>query len=83
MTFDDFVDVLGQYGLSLEKRYLAAFLNRVGVTPVREGVPYREFLHRFQDRSDNGMTHNILTSNKHKYVFTHSVNLSKPYSLSH
>ncbi|KAJ8318169.1 hypothetical protein KUTeg_003260 [Tegillarca granosa] len=68
VSFDDFVDVLAQYGLSLEKRYLAAFLNRVGVTPVREGVPYREFLHRFQDRSDNGMTHTILTSNKHKSI---------------
>ncbi|OWF42398.1 EF-hand calcium-binding domain-containing protein 6-like isoform X2 [Mizuhopecten yessoensis] len=66
VAFDDFLTVLGAYGLTLEKKLLAAFLSRCSVQARREGVPYREFLHRFQDRSETGMTHNILTNNKHR-----------------
>ncbi|XP_069123520.1 EF-hand calcium-binding domain-containing protein 6-like isoform X1 [Argopecten irradians] len=66
VSFDNFLSVLGDYGLTLEKKLLAAFLSRCSVQARPEGVPYREFLHRFQDRSETGMTHNILTNNKHR-----------------
>ncbi|KAK3091339.1 hypothetical protein FSP39_019098 [Pinctada imbricata] len=66
VTFDDFLSVLATNNLKLEKRLLAAFLSRCGVQARRDGVPYREFLHRFQDRSELGMTHNILTNPKHR-----------------
>lgn len=66
VSFDDFLEVLGKYGLKLEKKLLSAFLSRCSVKPQRDGVPYREFLHRFQDRSEAGMTHNILNSKKHR-----------------
>jgi hypothetical protein len=69
VNFDDFLDVLSAYGLRLEKKYLAAFLSRCSVSANKNGtVPYREFLHRFQDRSEKGMTHTILTDNKHRLV---------------
>lgn len=68
VSFDEFIEVLAQHGLRLEKKLLAAFLSRCSVTPRREGVPYLEFLHRFQDRSEDGMTHNILTNSKHRLV---------------
>lgn len=68
VNFDDFLDVLSAYGLRLEKKYLAAFLSRCSVSANKNGtVPYREFLHRFQDRSEKGMTHTILTDNKHRF----------------
>ncbi|XP_052263112.1 EF-hand calcium-binding domain-containing protein 6-like isoform X2 [Dreissena polymorpha] len=66
--FDDFLEVLANFGLKLEKKYLAAFLSRCSVSANRNGtIPYREFLHRFQDRSERGMTHAILTDNKHRF----------------
>ncbi|KAL5018758.1 hypothetical protein ScPMuIL_004480 [Solemya velum] len=68
VSFDEFLDVMCQYGLKLEKNLLAAFLARCSVKARRDGVPYREFLHRFQDRSEIGMTHNILTSKNHRLV---------------
>lgn len=66
VSFDVFLEVLAQYHLKLEKKLLAAFLSRCAVQARRDGVPYRDFLHRFQDRSEVGMTHNILTNTKHR-----------------
>lgn len=66
VSFDVFLEVLSQYHLKLEKKLLAAFLSRCAVQARRDGVPYRDFLHRFQDRSEVGMTHNILTNTKHR-----------------
>ncbi|XP_061196185.1 EF-hand calcium-binding domain-containing protein 6-like isoform X1 [Saccostrea echinata] len=66
VSFDDFLEVLAQFHLKLEKKLLAAFLSRCAVQAHRDGVPYRDFLHRFQDRSEIGMTHNILTNTKHR-----------------
>ncbi|XP_062594351.1 EF-hand calcium-binding domain-containing protein 6-like isoform X4 [Saccostrea cucullata] len=68
VSFDDFLEVLAQFHLKLEKKLLAAFLSRCAVQAHRDGVPYRDFLHRFQDRSEIGMTHNILTNTKHRLV---------------
>ncbi|XP_059167514.1 EF-hand calcium-binding domain-containing protein 6-like [Physella acuta] len=67
VSFDDFIDVLTSFGLKLEKNLLSAFLSRCSVKPVPAGVPYREFLHRFQDRGESGITHNVLTDVKHRF----------------
>lgn len=67
VSHSNFLKVLAEFGLSLEKSHLDEFLNRCGVTPQKEGVAYREFLHRFQDRSEAGMPHTILTNPKHRY----------------
>lgn len=64
---DHFLSVLNKCGLSLEKSHLAEFLARCNVQPTNKDVPYREFLHRFQDRSEGGMAHKILTNPKHGY----------------
>nr|KAG5714709.1 hypothetical protein BaRGS_000197 [Batillaria attramentaria] len=67
VTFDDFIEVLGKFGLRLEKSLLGSFLSRCSVKAMGKGVPYREFLHRFQDRSEAGMVHNVLTNVKHRF----------------
>ncbi|XP_050394782.1 EF-hand calcium-binding domain-containing protein 6 [Patella vulgata] len=67
VSFDDFLIVLEQYGLKLDKSLLGAFLSRCSVRTQGRGIPYRDFLHRFQDRSEDGMVHNILTQTKHRY----------------
>ena len=67
VSFDNFLSVLRANNLKLEKNYLSDFLARCRITPSQNGIPYREFLHRFQDRSDEGMAHNILTNEAHKY----------------
>ncbi|RUS88431.1 hypothetical protein EGW08_003827 [Elysia chlorotica] len=67
VNFDAFLEVLGQFGLKMEKPLLGAFLSRCSVKAHGKGVPYREFLHRFQDRGETGMAHNVLTDVKHRY----------------
>lgn len=67
VVFDDFIEVLGQFGLKLEKSLLWSFLSRCSVKVMGKGVPYKEFLHRFQDRGEAGMVHNILTDVKHRF----------------
>ncbi|XP_076452836.1 EF-hand calcium-binding domain-containing protein 6-like isoform X2 [Babylonia areolata] len=67
VSFDDFLEVLAEFGLKMEKPLLGAFLSRCSVRAMGKGVPYREFLHRFQDRSETGMVHNVLTDVKHRF----------------
>ena len=67
MTHNAFVEILNKFGLNLEKAHLAEFLSRCNIEPTKTEVPYREFLHTFQDRSEDGMPHKILTNPKHGY----------------
>ncbi|XP_041364639.1 EF-hand calcium-binding domain-containing protein 6-like [Gigantopelta aegis] len=67
VSFDEFIEVLGRFGLKLEKSLLGTFLSRCSIHAMGKGVPYREFLHRFQDRSESGMVHQILTDPRHRY----------------
>lgn len=67
VTFDEFLKVLSLFGLRLEKSLLGAFLSRCGVKPQPEGIPYRDFLQRFQDRSEAGITHQVLANTKHRF----------------
>ncbi|XP_063969621.1 EF-hand calcium-binding domain-containing protein 6-like [Lytechinus pictus] len=65
---EKFGQVLSKFGLKLEGPYLDEFLTRCGLTANRAGmVSYRDFLRRFQDRSEGGVTHNILNDPTHKY----------------
>merc|ERR1712226_242870 len=45
VNHDDFLGVLAQHGLRLEKPHLAEFLARCSVQPTNKEVPYRDFLH--------------------------------------
>ncbi|PAA52594.1 hypothetical protein BOX15_Mlig033909g1 [Macrostomum lignano] len=65
VSHDDFLAVLREHSLSLEKRHLAEFLARCAVTHTKAGVMYRDFLHRFQDRSEAGMAHKIMANPHH------------------
>ncbi|KAL8601492.1 hypothetical protein ACOMHN_000434 [Nucella lapillus] len=67
VNYDDFLEVLGDFGLRLERSSLGSFLSRCTVQATGKGVPYREFLHRFQDRSEAGMVHNVITDVKHRF----------------
>ncbi|ESO99600.1 hypothetical protein LOTGIDRAFT_238765 [Lottia gigantea] len=67
VSYDDFLEVLETHGLKLDKTLLGAFLSRCSVKVQGRGIPYREFLHRFQDRSEDGMVHNILSQTKHRF----------------
>ncbi|KAK0049048.1 EF-hand calcium-binding domain-containing protein 6 [Biomphalaria pfeifferi] len=67
VSFDAFIEVMERFGLKLEKKLLSSFLCRCSIKPLAKGVPYREFLHRFQDRGENGITHVILTDVKHRF----------------
>ncbi|XP_077999318.1 EF-hand calcium-binding domain-containing protein 6-like [Glandiceps talaboti] len=64
----DFRRVLEKFGLKLDDKQLGDFCARCGVD-MKDGdkVPYKEFLRRFQDRSETGMPHNILSNPKHKF----------------
>lgn len=66
VTHKDFITVLRKYGLNLELEYLDEFLARCSIEPKKAGVPYKEFLLKFQDRSEEGMSHQILTNTNHK-----------------
>ncbi|CAH1794326.1 unnamed protein product [Owenia fusiformis] len=67
VSFDVFLNVLNKYGLKLDRPHLSEFCSRCNIVPKKDGVPYKDFLSRFQDRSEAGMTHNILSNSNHKY----------------
>ncbi|XP_071504578.1 EF-hand calcium-binding domain-containing protein 6-like [Diadema antillarum] len=70
-----FTKVLTKFGLSLESSFLDDFLARCNLSPSRTGmICYRDFLRRFQDRSEGGVTHSILNDPKHRY---HKVDLTQ------
>ena len=43
------------------------FACRCGVEPSNDKISYKEFLRRFQDRSEQGMPHKILANPLHRY----------------
>ncbi|XP_032219247.2 EF-hand calcium-binding domain-containing protein 6 [Nematostella vectensis] len=66
---DDFRKVLAEFDLKLSTdKQVEDFLARCGVTLTSDDlVPYKEFLRRFQDRSQDGMPHKILANQLHRY----------------
>ncbi|XP_067930729.1 EF-hand calcium-binding domain-containing protein 6-like, partial [Watersipora subatra] len=63
----DFCGILENHGLKLDSNHLGEFLARCGIVQTKQGVPYMAFLKIFQDRSEEGMTHKILSDPKHRY----------------
>lgn len=65
---DEFRRVMEDFGLRLASdKQLDDFLARCGVEPSNDKISYKEFLRRFQDRSEQGMPHKILANPLHRY----------------
>lgn len=64
---ETFRRILAQFGLYLrDEESLSMFLARCNLPPRGE-VSYVELLNRFQDRSENGIAHNVLMDKKHRF----------------
>lgn len=64
---ETFRRILAQFGLFLrDEESLRMFLARCSLPP-RGDVSYVDLLNRFQDRSENGIAHNILMNKKHRF----------------
>lgn len=68
VSTNEFLEVLAQYGLRMEKPHMGDFLARCELQASSLGIPYQEFLVKFQDRSEGGMAHHILTNPKHRFA---------------
>ncbi|KAG2465474.1 EFCB6 protein, partial [Polypterus senegalus] len=66
VTQEQFLSVLEAFDLHMKKEHLGLFLARCGLEN-KPTVDYAEFLQKFQDRSEKGITHNILSNPKHKF----------------
>ncbi|KAL9978672.1 hypothetical protein ACROYT_G016217 [Oculina patagonica] len=65
---DEFRRVMEDFGLRLSTvKQLDDFLARCGVEASNDKISYKEFLRRFQDRSEQGMPHKILANPLHRY----------------
>ncbi|XP_030048075.1 EF-hand calcium-binding domain-containing protein 6 [Microcaecilia unicolor] len=64
---EDFLSVLEKFDLHLKKEHLNLFLARCDLENNLSGISYMDFLRNFQDRSDRGITHKILSNPKHKF----------------
>ncbi|XP_033124539.1 EF-hand calcium-binding domain-containing protein 6-like [Anneissia japonica] len=64
----DFQRILEKFDLKLDNKQLNDFMARCSITCRKDGrVSYRDFLQRFQDRSEEGIPHKILANPKHRY----------------
>lgn len=68
VSFDDFRMVMKDFGLRLDSdKQLDDFIARCGIEASNGKISYKEFLRRFQDRSEQGMPHKILANPLHRY----------------
>nr|XP_022343345.1 EF-hand calcium-binding domain-containing protein 6-like isoform X2 [Crassostrea virginica] len=58
----DFRRVLQEFGLNISVTDLDNFLARNGVRSIRGQVNYKEFLNKFQSKSENSVTNKVVTS---------------------
>lgn len=58
----DFRRVLQEFGLNISVTDLDNFLARNGVRTIRGQVNYKEFLNKFQSKSENSVTNRVVTS---------------------
>jgi len=58
--------VLTEYSIDLDDEQLIQLLERCDL-PTQGPIDYKQFIKRFQDRSDVGMTHKILNDPNHAY----------------
>ncbi|XP_077333434.1 EF-hand calcium-binding domain-containing protein 6-like [Lithobates pipiens] len=64
---EDFLTVLEKFDLKLKEEYFTLFLARCGLENSLSGISYMDFLRNFQDRSEKGITHKILSNPKHRF----------------
>ncbi|XP_063314192.1 EF-hand calcium-binding domain-containing protein 6-like [Pelobates fuscus] len=64
---DDFMAVLEKFDLKLKDEHFHIFLARCGLENSLTGISYMDFLRKFQDRSDKGITHKILSNPNHRF----------------
>lgn len=64
---EDFLMVLEKFDLKLKEEHFNLFLARCGLENSLSGISYMDFLRNFQDRSEKGITHKILSNPKHRF----------------
>ncbi|MGH0167981.1 UNVERIFIED_CONTAM: hypothetical protein FKN15_059367 [Acipenser sinensis] len=64
---EEFLCALEKFDLHLKKEHVKLFLARCGLENNKSEIDYVEFLKNFQDRSERGVTHKILSNPQHKY----------------
>ncbi|KAM9330416.1 EF-hand calcium-binding domain-containing protein 6-like [Gastrophryne carolinensis] len=64
---ENFLEVLEKFDLHLKEEHFDLFLARCGLEKSLSGISYMDFLRHFQDRSEKGMTHKILSNPKHRF----------------
>ncbi|XP_067858335.1 EF-hand calcium-binding domain-containing protein 6-like [Heptranchias perlo] len=67
VTRENFLRVLKKFKLRLKEDQLNVFLVRCGLQEDTSNISYVEFLHNFQDRSENGVPHRIITDENHRF----------------
>ncbi|KAG8592119.1 hypothetical protein GDO81_000416 [Engystomops pustulosus] len=64
---DDFLAVLEMFDLKLKDEHLNLFLARCGLENSVTGISYIDLLRNFQDRSEKGITHKILSDPNRRF----------------
>ncbi|XP_069600420.1 EF-hand calcium-binding domain-containing protein 6-like [Ranitomeya imitator] len=64
---DDFLAVLEKFDLKLKDEHFNLFLARCGLENSLTGISYMDLLRNFQDRSEKGITHKILSDPNHRF----------------
>lgn len=64
---DDFMSVLEQFDLKLKDEHFNLFLARCGLDNSLTGISYMDLLRNFQDRSEKGIIHKILSDPNHRF----------------
>ncbi|KAM4052574.1 EF-hand calcium-binding domain-containing protein 6-like isoform 2-T2 [Anomaloglossus baeobatrachus] len=64
---DDFLTVLEKFDLKLKDEHFNLFLARCGLENSLTGISYLDLLRNFQDRSEKGLTHKILSDPNHRF----------------
>ncbi|XP_078269632.1 EF-hand calcium-binding domain-containing protein 6-like isoform X3 [Rhinoraja longicauda] len=67
VTRENFLHVLKKFDLRLKDDQLNIFLVRCGLPEDAPKINYLEFLHNFQDRSENGVPHRIISDENHRF----------------
>ncbi|MBN3301785.1 EFCB6 protein, partial [Amia calva] len=76
VQLDAFLCVLEKCDLHLKKEHVTLFLARCGLEKCKPGIDYVEFLRRYQDRSEEGITHKILSNPQHKFNQDENISLA-------
>ncbi|XP_075142809.1 EF-hand calcium-binding domain-containing protein 6-like [Leptodactylus fuscus] len=64
---EDFLAVLEKFDLKLKDEHFNLFLARCGLENSLTGISYMDLLRNFQDRSEKGITHKILSDPNHRF----------------